>query len=84
MRAAGDAVDVALQYVPTHLVIEGITELVWDLQKRQGDQLGPPPPRGCTEIALITAASIQTDPLPRDRKRMYMYNSITRASGSLM
>lgn len=34
VRAAGDAVDVALQHVPTHLVIEGVTELIWDLEKR--------------------------------------------------
>lgn len=34
--------------------------------------------------ALITAASNQTDPLLRDRKRTYMFNSIIHASGSLM
>lgn len=38
--AAGDAVHVALQHVPTHLVIEGITKLIWDLQDRQEDLSG--------------------------------------------
>lgn len=38
--AAGDAVHVTLQHVPTHLVIEGITKFIWDLQNRQEDLSG--------------------------------------------
>lgn len=38
--AAGDAVHVALQHVPTHLIIEWITKFIWDLQNRQEDLSG--------------------------------------------
>lgn len=74
MRAAGDAVDIALQHVPTHLVIEGITKLIWDLRKRQGegDQLRLPSPPGCTGRALITAA-FGPDRSPPERQEMHVH-----------
>lgn len=71
MRTAGDAVDVALQHVPTHLVIEGITKLIWDLQKREGDLLRPPSPQGCTEITQYCC--LKPERSPSERQETYVH-----------
>lgn len=35
MRGVGQTVEVTLQHVPTHLVIEWVTELSWDLEREK-------------------------------------------------
>ena len=38
VRRVGETVEVALQHVPAHLIVERVAELGWNLEERQGGE----------------------------------------------